>query len=54
MTSSHFVVGAVLACVILGGSFFLGHEQGKQQQAKEYAEIVSGVVDILIRGTADD
>lgn len=54
MTSSQISIVIVLVCVLLGGTFFMGHEQGKQTQAKEYAKIVSGVVDILIRGTTDN
>lgn len=36
--------------MIVGSTFFLGREQGKQAQAQEYADVVAGAVEILIKG----
>ena len=54
MTSSQVVTVLLIIFITAGSMFFIGRDNGRQIQAEQYADAVSEIVDILIRGTTDE
>lgn len=52
MTTSQLIAALAIVCVIGAGSYFLGFKGGQFNQAEAYADVVSGAVEILIKGNS--